>query len=317
MDEIRERARTGGRAEALGLIEQFLADSPKSPLAPKALLLAATLEEDAERAAARWDRVASEYAASPEAREARMALGRYRVARGQYDAAIEGLEVVANDRKAGEPAASEARFWLLIAQIGRGEPPDALRPALREIRATPWNGWAQVALAEALRKAGDTELALELFGRASAVRGEEALRCAALFGAAEARRARGDAERARGLYEEIAASCPGTIEGALAASRIVPLPDSGGAGPPAQDDKPPPGRLAVELATFRTITETQRFVDDFSARRSEKPTVLEATDETGASLFRVLVGAFGDRAAAEDLARGLREAGFTAKVVSL
>src|SRR5215510_4900782 len=57
LGEIVQRARHGERAEALALIEQFLKESPGSPLAARALLLAASFDRDAERSAERWERI--------------------------------------------------------------------------------------------------------------------------------------------------------------------------------------------------------------------------------------------------------------------
>jgi tetratricopeptide (TPR) repeat protein len=316
LDEIRERARAGGRAEALGLIEQFLAESPRSPLAPRALLLAASIESDASLAARRWERIVADYAAAPESREALLALARYRVASAQYDAAIEALDILLKTKKPPEPAASEGRYWQIVASLGARASLEPLAISAREIRETPWDAYAQLALGKAFLAAGDTDRALERFASAASARGTDAPRCAALFGAAEAYRARGDAALAAARLEEVVRACPETVEGALAAERLRVLaapPDSTRSDRPADDPA-----VAVEVGSFGTRAEAERVLTELAARRAEKPRIVESagTEPDARVVFRVLLGAFRDRAPAEDLARELREDGYERAVVT-
>ncbi len=316
--EIVERARSGERAEALRIIEQFLKESPESPLAARALSLAASLERDAERAAARWERIASDYSATPEAREALLALTRYRAAGGLYTDAIESAERFLASRDLHEPQLSEARAWLLVSRLGAGESPVALRSHHREIGSAPWDGWASLALAGAFLSAGYPEEAEALFRQAEVAEGDEALRAPALLGAADLERARRRGGAARDLYERILRDHPEALEAALATKRLETVVADSAAAPTTTVVQPLPAtaRLSVSLGDFPTEPEAARFVEDFTARREEKPIVVEETGADGEPVFRVLIGSFADSVPALDLIRDLAEDGYAGTVVT-
>jgi tetratricopeptide (TPR) repeat protein len=318
LSEIVERARSGERAEALKIIEQFLKESPASPLAARALALAATLEPDAERAAARWERIAADYSATPEARDALLALARYHVARGRFTDAIASVERLLDGRDLREPQVSEARTWLLVARLGAGESAASLRSLQREIGSAPWDGWAALALASAFVSSGYPEEAEPLFRQAEEAEGGAALRAPALFGAADAERSRRRGAAARDLYERIVRDHPQSIEAALAAKRLETVVADSAAIPAATVVRPLPetARLSVSLGDFPNEPEAARFVEDFTARREEKPIVVEETGANGQPVFRVLIGSFADSIPALDLIRDLAEDGYTGIVVT-
>ncbi len=316
--EIVERARSGERDEALRIIEQFLKESPGSPLAARALSLAASLERDAERAAERWERIATDYSATPEARDALLALTRYRVARGLYTDAIASAERFLASRELHEPRVSEGRAWLLLARLGAGESPVALRSLQREIGIAPWDGWASLALAGAFLSAGYPEEAEALLRQAEEADGDAALRAPALLGAGDLERARRRGGAARDLYERIVREHPESIEAALATMRLETVVADSAAAPATTVVQPLPAtaRLSVSLGDFRTEPEAARFVDDFAARREEKPIVVEETGADGEPVFRVLIGSFADSVPALDLIRDLAEDGYVGTVVT-
>lgn len=315
--EIVDRARAGERAEALRIIEQFLKESPGSPLAARALLLAASFDHDAARAAERWQRIVTEYSATPEARDALAALARYRVALGEYAGAAEAAEKLLQMRDLREPLLSEARTWFLVARLGAGASPTDVRSLLREIGSAPWDGWASLALAGSYLSNGYAEEAEPLFRQAAEAGGGTALRASALFGAAEAENARHRSGAARDLYAAVIRDHPGTIEAALSGKRLeTVVVDSIERTPTTVHPSPEGARLSVRLGDFPSEREAERFVEAFMARREEKPIIVEETGENGQPVFRVLVGSFGDSLPALDLIRDLADDGFEGTVVT-
>jgi hypothetical protein len=75
-------------------------------------------------------------------------------------------------------------------------------------------------------------------------------------------------------------------------------------------------RLSVRLGDFATEREAERFVEEFSARRGEKPIIVEETGQNGAPAFRVLVGSFADSLPALDLIQDLLKDGYQGTVVA-
>lgn len=322
--EVRERARAGERREALGIIDTFLADSPSSALTPAALLLAASLDTSAERAAERWSRILSTYSDSPEAEAAALEMMRYEFAMGFYPRVVEDAQELLSKRRTGEPAASEAAYWSLVARIARGDDPAKLLAALDRIEASPWPGRAAVALGEAFLARGLAERALELAARESDNRQEDGVACAALSLEARASLAVGDSTGAVRALERATRRFPGSIEAARARKTLETL-DPSARIPDAADAAP---RYAVVLGEFETLADAERFVERFSARRAERPrvspvmTVVPATGDGDAARtetytearYQVSVGEFATPAHASDLLSDLAQDGFEARI---
>jgi len=324
--EVRDRAKAGERREALGIIDTFLAESPTSPLTPSALLLAASLDASAERAAERWSRILSTYGDAPEAESAALCLMRYEFSMGFFPRVVEDAQDLLAKRRTGEPAASEAGYWSLLARIARGDDPAKLGGALERIEASPWPGRASVALGEAYLARGLPERALELAARESDNRDDDGVAAAALYLEARALWAVGDSSGAARALERVVRRFPDSIEAAKAAEALeasdasARIPDATEAG----------SRYAVVLGEFETLTEAERFVGEFSARRSERPRISPVQEgdrpkaagesgasterENGAARYQVSVGEFATPAHARDLVSDLAEEGFDARV---
>lgn len=310
------------------MIDTFLAESPPSALTPAALLLAASLDTNAERAAERWSRILSTYDASPEAEAAALLLMRYEFAMGFYPRVVEDAQELLSKRRTGEPASSEAAYWSLLARVARGDDPAKIAPALERIEASPWSGRAAVALGEAYLARGAAERALELAARESDSREDDAVACAALYLEARALWFVADSSGATRALERIVRRFPGSIEAAKARASL----ESSGSGRRIPDAAEGATRYAVGIGEFATLADAERFVEQFSARRAEQPRIVPIEDEEpargddsdergektrdGAAVrYQVSVGEFATPAHAQDLVADLEHEGFDAHVV--
>jgi tetratricopeptide (TPR) repeat protein len=305
LDEVRGRARAGERREALAIIDTFLAESADSPLAPSALLLAGSLETNAERAAERWTRIVSGYDAAPEVPEALVALIRYEFARGFHARVIEDARALAARRDVDEDLLSEGGYWAVISRIAQSEDPARIVPALERIRETPWSDRAAVALAAAFRRSGSPERAIDLTRRASTRRDDDGVACAALYQMAQAHWARRDSSAATEVLRTIRTRCPDTIESVRAGAALA---EGGAAALEVLETDGGEARYFVILAEVASLEEAERFVREFTARRSERPSIVAG------ERFEVSLGGFADLAPAQDLALDLESDGYTSRV---
>lgn len=305
LDEVRARARAGERREALAIIETFLAESGDSPLAPSALLLAGYLETNAERAAERWTRIVSSYDAAPEASEALLALIRFEFARGFHPRVLEDARILAARRDVSEQLLSEAAYWAVSSRIAQGEDPARIASALERIHESPWSDRAAVVLAAAFRRSGLPERSIELTRRASGRHDDDAPSCAALYQMAQAHWARRDSSAATEVLRTIRTRCPDTIEAVRAGAALAA---SGGPALEILGTSESEARYFVILAETASLEEAERFVREFTARRSERPSIIAG------ERFEVSLGGFSDLAPAQDLVSDLESDGYTSRV---
>ncbi len=223
--EARTKLDAGRIREARALLLKLAQDSPKSPEAPEALLLAAGANRDLKQGVKELQAIVETYPNAPATREALARIGELSIVIGDYPTAVKALSayrLMETDPAKGRQA--DIQVSLALLRAGQYE---SARKEYEQLlsRYSDLNQSPQIleGLADARLALGEIEPAASLYEQIDKKFPNYESSVKVMMNRGLCAELRGQTEAAKGFYETIQRDYPKSVEAPLAAARLEDL----------------------------------------------------------------------------------------------